>query len=54
MTWSIEFLQEAYDDGYTGTNYDRPGFKSVLEALKEGTADCVIVKDLSRLGKKII
>lgn len=51
---NITLVEEAYDDGYTGTNYDRPGFKSVLEALKEGTADCVIVKDLSRLGREYI
>lgn len=51
---NITLVKEAYDDGYTGTNYDRPGFKSVVEALKNGEADCVIVKDLSRLGREYI
>lgn len=45
---------EEYDDGYTGTNYDRPGFCAVLEAVKSGRANCVIVKDLSRLGREYI
>ena len=45
---------EEYDDGYTGTNFDRPGFCAVLEAVKNGKANCVIVKDLSRLGREYI
>lgn len=42
------------DDGYSGTNYERPGFKDLIKALKEGKANCVIVKDLSRLGREYI
>lgn len=50
----IILADEAYDDGYTGTNYDRPGFCAVLEAIRSGRVNCVIVKDLSRLGREYI
>ena len=36
---------ERVDDGYTGTNYDRPGFQGVMDAIREKKANCVIVKD---------
>lgn len=39
------------DDGYSGTNFDRPGFKSLLEDIKNKKINLVIVKDLSRLGR---
>lgn len=50
----IEVVAEQFDDGYSGTNYDRPGFQKMLSDLKDGVADCVIVKDLSRLGRDYI
>lgn len=50
----IQLVGECYDDGYTGTNFDRPGFQELLKALESGKADCVIVKDLSRLGRDYI
>ncbi len=50
----ITLVDEAYDDGYSGTNYDRPGFRSVLEKVQSGNVNCVIVKDLSRLGREYI
>ena len=51
---NIRLVDEAYDDGYTGTNYDRPGFQAVMAAVDEGRVNCVIVKDLSRLGREYI
>ena len=51
---NITLVDEAYDDGYTGTNFDRPGFEKVLDAIKSGEVNCVIVKDLSRLGREYI
>lgn len=51
---NIKLIDEAYDDGYTGTNYDRPGFKKVMDAVYSGKVNCVIVKDLSRLGREYI
>nr|WP_325295484.1 recombinase family protein [uncultured Oscillibacter sp.] len=50
----IELVGEAFDDGYTGTNFNRPGFRAVMEAIESGKANCVIVKDLSRLGREYI
>ena len=42
------------DDGYTGTNFERPGFKRMMEDIKSGKINCIIVKDLSRLGRNYI
>lgn len=42
------------DDGYTGTNFDRPGFQEMIKAIKDGQIDCVITKDLSRLGRNYL
>ena len=39
------------DDGYSGTNYDRPGFQSMLEQIKAGKVAVALSKDLSRLGR---
>ena len=39
------------DDGYTGTNFNRPGFQQMLEAIDLGYISVVIVKDMSRLGR---
>ena len=45
-------VQEYVDDGYTGTNFDRPGFKQMIEDIEAGIIDTVITKDLSRLGRE--
>lgn len=50
----LELVDEAFDDGYTGTNYDRPGFQTVMDAIQDKRVNCVIVKDLSRLGREYI
>lgn len=39
------------DDGWSGGNFDRPGFKEMIKALRTGQANMVITKDLSRLGR---
>mgnify|MGYP003520448987 CR=1 FL=1 len=51
---NIVLVDEKIDDGYSGTNYDRPGFLDVITAIKSGVANCIIVKDLSRLGREYI
>ena len=42
------------DDGFTGTDFNRPSFQRLLEDIKNGNINCVIVKDLSRLGRNYI
>ncbi|MGN1270193.1 MAG: recombinase family protein [Clostridia bacterium] len=42
------------DDGFTGTDFNRPAFQRLLEDMKNGNINCVIVKDLSRLGRNYI
>lgn len=42
------------DDGYTGTNFNRPGFQAMLEDIEMGYVTTVTVKDLSRLGRDYV
>lgn len=44
-------VHEIIDDGYSGTNMNRPGIKEVLTLLKESEYNCLIVKDLSRFAR---
>ncbi len=39
------------DDGFSGTNYNRPDFQRMLEQIEDGKVAVVCVKDLSRLGR---
>ncbi|MEY8401910.1 recombinase family protein [Oscillospiraceae bacterium 44-34] len=48
---NITLVREFVDDGYSGGNFDRPGFKEMLKQLEQGKANLVITKDLSRLGR---
>lgn len=42
------------DDGYTGTNFNRPAFQKMIVDLKQGDIKVIMVKDLSRLGRDYI
>lgn len=47
-------IREYVDDGYTGTNFDRPAFQRMIEDARKQKIYVVIVKDLSRLGREYI
>lgn len=47
---TIEFV----DDGYSGTNFERPDFKRMMELVKIGDISCIVVKDLSRFARNYI
>ena len=42
------------DDGYSGTNFNRPGFTELLEEIKAGHVSCLITKDMSRFGRNYL
>lgn len=50
----IVVVSERVDDGYSGSNFERPAFQMMLEDIKKGIVDCVVVKDLSRFGREYI
>lgn len=50
----IRIVSEYTDDGYSGTNFDRPNFQRMMEDVKKKKINCIIVKDLSRLGRNYI
>ena len=50
--WNLVEICE--DDGYSGTNFDRPGIKQILDDAKSGKINLILVKDLSRFGRNYI
>lgn len=47
-------VKEFFDDGFTGRNFDRPGFQNMIAECRTGKVRCVVVKDLSRLGRNYV
>lgn len=45
---------EFVDNGFSGTNFERPGVQELLELIREGKVNCVVVKDFSRFGRNAI
>lgn len=50
--WNLVEICE--DDGYSGTNFDRPGVQKILDDAKSGKINLILVKDLSRFGRNYI
>jgi DNA invertase Pin-like site-specific DNA recombinase len=50
----MEITCEYVDDGISGVIFDRPAFQAMMGEIKEGHINCVVVKDLSRLGREYI
>ncbi len=50
----ITKTREFADDGYSGTNFDRPSFIRMMTEIEKGRINCIVVKDLSRLGRNYI
>lgn len=49
----IVIVREFWDDGYSGANFDRPGFQQLLSFVESGAVNTVVTKDLSRLGREM-
>lgn len=47
----LTIIEEYTDDGYSGTNFARPGFQRMIEDIETGRINCVLTKDFSRLGR---
>lgn len=50
----LEYVKTYSDDGYTGRNFNRPGFQEMMQDAKAGLINCIIVKDISRLGRNYL
>lgn len=51
---NLNVVGEYIDDGWSGTNFDRPDFQRMIDDIEEGKINCVVTKDLSRLGRNYI
>ena len=49
----LNIIKHYSDDGFTGSNFNRPGFEALKKDIEEKRINCVIVKDLSRLGREL-
>lgn len=51
---NLNVVDEYIDDGWSGTNFDRPNFQRMINDIEDGRINCVVTKDLSRLGRNYI
>lgn len=52
--FSVCRIKEFFDDGFTGRNFDRPGFQGMIIECRAGNIKCIVVKDLSHLGRNYV
>lgn len=50
----LKLIDTYIDNGATGTNFDRPGFNRMMNDIRSGKIDCIVVKDLSRFGRNYV
>ena len=50
----LELVEIYEDNGFTGTDFERPDFQRMLEDAQKGKINCIVVKDLSRLGRNYV
>ena len=50
---NLKIVKHYIDDGYSGGNFDRPEFQEMIKDIENGKINCVITKDLSRLGREM-
>lgn len=50
----LKVVRTFVDNGETGTNFERPAFSDMMEEVKKGTVNCIVVKDLSRFGRNYL
>ena len=49
---SLHVFSEYVDDGWSGTNFERPGFQRMMDDVEAGKVNCIVTKDLSRFGRE--
>lgn len=50
----LELVNIYTDNGCTGTDFERPAFKCMMEDIRKGKINCIVTKDLSRLGRNYV
>ena len=50
----FDLIDTYSDNGYTGTNFDRPEFNRMMDDVRTGKIQCILVKDLSRFGRDLV
>ena len=54
LGWNYKLMDIYIDQGFTGTNFNRPGFQRMIKDIELGRINMVVTKDLSRLGRDYI
>ena len=49
---NLHVVDEYADDGWSGTNFERPDFKRMMDDVESGKINCIVTKDLSRFGRE--